>query len=90
MTALKPGGLLANLDWKKEETIGMAICSARRSRSKFSREEADTMIPARPGSRSSRSSRTDRIREPDPGAAPLSGPAQRGATVDTPRSFETP
>ncbi len=44
MTALKPGGLLANLDWKKEETIRHGDLLGPPVEIRFSEEEAASMI----------------------------------------------
>lgn len=46
MTALKPGGLLANLDWKKEETIRNGDLLGPPVEIRFSEEEAAAMIVA--------------------------------------------
>lgn len=46
MTALKPGGLLANLDWKKEETIRHGDLLGPPVEIRFSEEEAAAMIRA--------------------------------------------
>lgn len=44
MIALKPGGLLANLDWKKEETIRHGDLLGPPVEIRFSEEEAATLI----------------------------------------------
>jgi ubiquinone/menaquinone biosynthesis C-methylase UbiE len=44
MTALKPGGLLANLDWKKEETLRRGDLLGPPVEIRFSEEEAAAMI----------------------------------------------
>jgi ubiquinone/menaquinone biosynthesis C-methylase UbiE len=44
MTVLKPGGLLADLDWKKEETLRNGDLLGPPVEIRFSEEEAATMI----------------------------------------------
>lgn len=44
MTALKPGGLLANLDWKKEETVRHGDLLGPPVEIRFSEEEAVALI----------------------------------------------
>ena len=44
MTALKPGGLLASLDWKKEETLRQGDLLGPPVEIRFSEDEAETMI----------------------------------------------
>lgn len=44
MTALKPGGLLANLDWRKEETLRHGVLLGPPVEIRFSEEEAAALI----------------------------------------------